>query len=141
MNLLEHLSSKNLFYEDNKRYRQCLRELFLMNPEKYSEKIDLIKSTEELDEETEDEISYDSEAAEKIMDEIYLKTKDNDLLNEIYSNAAARMFSIDKTIGLAVLMSYDYLSFFILCLVDYLKAPGEFNKSNINYTNLMKKIS
>jgi len=141
MNLLEHLSSKNLFYEDNKRYRQCLRELFLMNPEKYSEKIDLIKSTEELDEETEDEISYDSEAAEKIMDEIYLKTKDNDLLNEIYSNAAARMFSIDKTIGLAVLMSYDYLSFFILCLVDYLKAPGEFNKSNINYINLMKKIS
>jgi hypothetical protein len=112
-----------------------------MNPSKYSEKIYEIKSLEELDEETEDEISYDSEAAENVLDEIYSKTKDNDLMNEIYSNAAARMFSMDKTIGLAVLMSYDYLSFFILCLVDYLKAPGEFNKSNINYINLMKKIS
>ena len=141
MNLLEHLSSKNLFYEDNRAYRQCLRELFIMNPSKYSEKIYEIKSLEELDEETEDEISYDSEAAENVLDEIYSKTKDNDLMNEIYSNAAARMFSMDKTIGLAVLMSYDYLSFFILCLVDYLKAPGEFNKSNINYINLMKKIS
>jgi hypothetical protein len=37
MNLLEHLSSKNLFYEDNRAYRQCLRELFIMNPSKYSE--------------------------------------------------------------------------------------------------------
>jgi hypothetical protein len=139
--LFDYLTSKTVQYNDNKGYRQCLRELFNMNPATYSEKIDLIKSTEELDAETEDEISYDCEAAEKIMDDIFLKTVGDEIMDHIYSCAAARMFSEDKSIGLAVLFSYDYLPCFYLCLVDYLKAPGEFNKSNINYINLMKKIS
>lgn len=141
MNLLEHLSSKNLFYEDNRGYRKCLRELFIMNPLNYSEKINELKSFEDIDDETEDEMSYDAEASEKILDDIYSCTKDNELMIDIYSTAAARMFSIDNSIGLAVLMCYDYLYSFILCLVDYLKDPNDFNKSNNNYINLMKKIS
>jgi len=141
MNLLEHLSSKNLSYQNNREYRQCLRELFIMNPSNYYEKINELKSFEEIDDETEDEMSYDAESTEKILDDIYSCTKDNEIMIDIYSTAAARMFSIDNSIGLAVLMCYDYLSYFMLCLVDYLKAPNDFNKTNINYINLMKKIS
>ena len=139
--LLHYLSSKTIQYTDNKGYRQCLRNLFNMNPNTYAEKISELKSIEDLDEETEDEISYDCEAAEKVMEDIFSQTKGNEIMDNIYSCAAARMFSEDMSIGLAVLFSYDYMPFFYLCLVDYLKAPNDFNKNNNNYINLMKKIS
>jgi len=131
----------SLSYTDNKGYRRCLREIFHMNSANYSEKISSLNSLEQLDEETEDEISYDEDAATKKMDEIYSKTKDNDLFMNIYKIAALRMFSEDPEIGLAVLFSYDYLPLFYLCLVEYLKSPGTLNNANTNYSNLLKKIS
>jgi hypothetical protein len=112
-----------------------------MDSANYSEKINTLNSLEQLDEETEDEISYDEEAATKKMDEIYSKTKDNDLFMNIYKTAALRMFSEDPEIGLAVLFSYDYLPLFYLCLVEYFKSLGTLNNANTNYSNLLKKIS
>jgi hypothetical protein len=141
MTLYERLSSKPIIYDNNKGYRQCLRELFQMNKANYQEKINEIRSREELDEETEDEISYDDSAAEKFMDEIYEKTKHNSLFKDIYKIAAAKFFSEDETIGLVVLFSYDFMSLFISCLVDYLKSPDDFNKENNKYIALLKKIS
>lgn len=131
----------SLSYTDNKGYRRCLREIFHMDSANYSEKINTLNSLEQLDEETEDEISYDEEAATKKMDEIYSKTKDNDLFMNIYKTAALRMFSEDPEIGLAVLFSYDYLPLFYLCLVEYFKSLGTLNNANTNYSNLLKKIS
>jgi len=141
MSLYERLSKKPIIYDNNKGYRQCLRELFEMNRANYQEKINEIRSREELDEETEDEISYDDIAAEKTMDEIYQKTKHDVLLKNIYKIAAAKFLSEDELIGLVVLFSYDYMSYFILCLVDYLKSPDDFNSENYNYIALLKKIS
>ena len=141
MTLYEKLSTKTIIYDNNKCYRQCLRELFEMNEANYQEKINTIKSREGLDEETEDEISYDDDAASKMMDDIFDKTQSNELFNYIYLIAAAKFLSQDATIGLAVLFSYDYLSSFFLCLVDYLKDPANFNKENNNYIALLKKIS
>ena len=141
MTLYERLSGKPIIYDNNKGYRQCLRELFEMNQATYQEKINAIKSREELDEETEDEVSYDDSAAEKTMDEIYEKTKDNVLFKNIYKIAAAKFLSEDESIGLVVLFSYDFMSSFIACLVDYLKSPDNFNSDNNNYIALLKKIS
>ena len=141
MTLYEKLSTKTIIYDNNKCYRQCLRELFEMNEANYQEKINDIRSREDLDEETEDEISYDDNAASKMMDEIFDKTQNNVLFKNIYLIAAAKFLSQDETIGLAVLFSYDYLSSFFLCLVDYLKDPTNFNKENNNYIALLKKIS
>jgi hypothetical protein len=141
MTLYERLSGKPIIYDNNKGYRQCLRELFEMNQATYQEKINAIKSREELDEETEYEVSYDDSAAEKTMDEIYEKTKDNVLFKNIYKIAAAKFLSEDESIGLVVLFSYDFMSSFIACLVDYLKSPDNFNSDNNNYIALLKKIS
>jgi len=141
MTLYERLSNKPIIYDNNKGYRQCLRELFEMNKANYQEKINAIKSREELDEETEDEISYDDSAAEKFMDEIYDKTKDNALFKTVYKKAASKFLSEEESIGLVVLFSYDFMSYFVPCLVDYLKSPDNFNSENNNYIVLLKKIS
>jgi len=112
-----------------------------MNSGNYQEKINSIKSVEELDEETEDEISYDEEAASKTMDKIYEKTKKNALFKNLYKIAASKMLSEDETIGQAVLFSYDYLKDFYLCLVDFYNERENFIDKNQNYINLLKKIS
>jgi len=141
MTLYKRLSGKPIIYDNNKGYRQCLRELFEMNQANYQEKINAIKSREELDEETEDEVSYDDIAAEKFMDEIYEQTKDNVLFKNVYKIAASKFLSEDESIGLVVVFSYDFMSSFMACLVDYLKSPNIFNSNNNNYIALLKKIS
>ena len=128
-------------YNDDKSYRNCLRTLFTMDPSKYSEKIKVLNSIELLDEITEDEISYDEEASSIMMNYIFNKTKKNKLFQKLYVNAAIKMFSVDKTIGLAVLFSYDYLKSFHLCLVDFFNNSENFDEENINYKNLIKIIS
>jgi hypothetical protein len=141
MTLYERLSCKPIIYDNNKSYRQCLRELFEMNQANYQEKINAIKSREELDAETEDEISYDDSAAEKVMDEIYEQTRDNVLFKNVYQIAASKFLSEEESIGLVVLFSYDFMLYFVPCLVDYLKSPDSFNSENNNYIVLLKKIS
>jgi len=128
-------------YNNNKEFRSCLRKLFAMNAEKYDQKIRVLDSIEKLDDETRDEISYDEDASTIMLDYIFDQTKENKLFQKLYVTAALRMFSVDKSIGLAVLFSYDYLKTFHLCLVDYFSSPEKFVEENINYINLMKKIS
>jgi hypothetical protein len=147
MNLYEDVSKVKIEYSDNTGYRKCLRKFFQMNPSNYK-KLNELKSLEDLDEETEDEISYDEEAATTIMDIIYDKTKESPLFQTIYEIAAGKMLSQDKTIGLAVVLSYDYFKYFHVCLVDYLydsvkekDSTSDFNEENNNYITLLKKIS
>jgi len=94
---------------------------------------------EGLDDETKDEMMYDEKMMSLIMDEIYDATKNNDLFNELYDLAAARMFSTDRGIGQAVLLSYDYLCFFHNCLASFIK--GDFDSKNEYYLLLKIKLT
>ena len=109
-----------------------MRELFNM-------KCVIQPDMEGIDEETIDELTYDEQTMSVIMDEIYNATKNNDIFNELYDLAAARMFSTDRTIGQAVLLSYDYLCFFHNCLASFLK--GEFDNKNEYYLLLKMKLT
>ena len=84
-------------YIDDKTYRQCLRDLFFMNTH-----IEI-----DFDEITQDEQNYDIDAANNAMDYVYNQTKENIYFQNLYDCAAAKMFSTDREIGLAVLFSYD----------------------------------
>ena len=117
-------------YIDDQSYRQCLRDLFFMNSH----------IQEDLDEITQDEQNYDIDAANKAMDYIYAQTKDNIHFQNLYDCAAAKMFSTDREIGLAVLFSYDYMKYFHSCVVDYLEDPIHFDDTNEHYVTLYKKI-
>jgi hypothetical protein len=124
--------NKDVYYTNNKEYRQCMRELFNM-------KCVIHPDMEGMDEETIDELTYDEQTMSVIMDEIYNATKNNDIFNELYDLAAATMFSTDRTIGQAVLLSYDYLCFFHNCLGSFLK--GNFDNKNEYYLLLKMKLT
>lgn len=101
-----------MFYTDNKGYRDTVRKVFHFDGTKitsYDDKIKMNK-TEELDEETLDELSFDGSQMEKGMEILYDLTKDEVLFQDIYLKAAGRMFSTDPRIGQAVLCSYDMFS-------------------------------
>jgi hypothetical protein len=124
--------NKDVYYTNNKEYRQCMRELFNM-------KCVINPDMEGMDEVTIDELTYDEKTMSVIMDEIYNATKNNDIFNELYDLAAATMFSTDRTIGQAVLLSYDYLCFFHNCLGSFLK--GNFDNKNEYYLLLKMKLT
>jgi len=107
-----------------------------MNSENYKKNIQT-----DWDEETIDEMSYDEDAASKILDQIYECTKHNILFYKIYINAAAKMMSLDPDIGLAVCMSYDYFKCFCECLELYRKTPAQFTENSKPYKDLYTKLA
>jgi hypothetical protein len=122
-------------YKDNNEYRNCLRELFFMNP------IDNSQLYHDIDTETLDEMDYDEFKISETMDVLLNLTQDNHYFRELYSLAAALMFSEDYGIGQAVLFSYDNLPLFHNCLASFIREPESFNENNIFYLNLKKKLT
>ena len=130
-------------YENNQEYRCCIRQVFQMNPSSYQSKIDKLQTynQEELDAETEDELSFDEDAMKKGMDYIYSHTKQNPLFQKIYCQAAAKMISIDPEIGLAVCFSYDYFQEFHNCLMMYLENPDSFLETHNVFKQMILVLS
>lgn len=127
-----NLSIKELCYSNNEEYRQCLRKLMFMK-----KKEDL---HEDLDEVTKDELDFDPENSSKALDFIFEKTESNVYFQALYDSAASKMFSNDRSIGLSVLFSYDYLKHFHNCLIEFIKDPDLFNERSKSYMNMYEKI-
>jgi len=127
------ITIKNLQYNNDAEYRKTLRRLFCMiSPQDIETDIDVI---------SQDEQDFDPAAAEHMMDYIYDKTKDNETFQQLYDSAASKMISMDRSIGLAVLCSYDYLGLFHKCLCAFFENPDNFNESTDEYVSLSKKMS
>jgi hypothetical protein len=119
-------------YENDLQYRKCLRSLFCMISHESLDK--------DLDEVTMDENNYDEEKSKKAMDYVYSRTTNHPLFNHLYEKAAALMFSVDKSIGLCVLFSYDYLQCFHNCLKCFFQEPEQFNEKSHPYQDLVKAL-
>jgi len=130
--ILQNIQTKDSTYYNDVSYRQCLRNMFEMN-EKIPHK--------EIDDITNDENNYDEESMSKAMDIVYEKTKDNILFQNLYQHGAAKMFSLDQEIGMAVLCSYDYFHLFHMCLQDFFLQSSQFNEENESYKRLIHKIA
>ena len=96
-----------------------------------------INESNQLDEETIDEEFYDEKAVSRFIDFILLHTEKNALFQTIYYKAANQMLSENYGIGITILLSYDYLFDFHVCLVDYFQNKNEFESSNPNYQKLL----
>jgi len=129
--LLQNIKTMDSHYNDDTSYRQCLRKIFQMN-----EKMPHL----EIDDITNDENNYDEESMSKSMDIIYEKTRDHILFQNLYQHGAAKMFSLDQEIGLAVLCSYDYFHLFHMCLKDSFNDSTTFSEKSESYVSLVKKI-
>jgi hypothetical protein len=102
-----------LYYSTNKEYRDTIRKVFRFHDEKKSTYADMKLSDvyeTDLDAETLDEVSFDTEQMEIGMQTLYEITEKQTLFQELYALAAGRMFSTDPKIGQAVLCSFDYFS-------------------------------
>lgn len=129
-------------YSNNTEYRQCLRKIFNINitPQNYNnpDLENILKQNEEtLDEETLDELCYDESCASAIMDKWYADTATNPQFQKLYDLAAAKMISTDREIGLAVLLSYDYLQAFYPYLMVHLSNK---NSANDLYDAILRKL-
>ena len=132
----------SIVYSNNKEYRKAIRDFFQMNQYSiYGQQICREQNVfdSDIDEETIDEFTYDTVAAEKKMNEIYEKTKSIMVFCKLYEIAAGLMFSEDLETGLAVLLSYDYFSYFyaLYIIIDTCNDL----ESSIEYKELLKKIS
>ena len=127
---LQYNINIELNYTDNFQYRNCIRQLFYM---------ECSPNEEDIDEETRDELTYDETSISRTMDILFDMTKDNEMFNVLYDLAAARMISIDRTIGQAVLFSYDYLQLFHKCLGCFLS--NDFTNNNEYYLQLKQKLT
>lgn len=122
-------------YSDNRSYREAIRQIIGMPDTQY-----IHNSSDYDDEETGDEQYYDETYMTRFLDDTYALTREHPIFKELYEIAAGKMLSLDHEIGLAVLMSYDYLYFFYGCLLDYMSSPGSFGKQNDNFLSLYAKI-
>jgi len=129
--ILQNIKNLDSHYHDDITYRQCLRKMFDMN-----EKV----PHNEIDDITNDENNYDEESMSKYMDIIYEKTRNHKLFQNFYQHGAAKMFSIDQEIGLAVLCSYDYFHLFHMCLKDFFHVQKTFHENCESYMSLTNKL-
>jgi len=125
-------------YTNNFEYRKCLRQVFNMDVTKNQPEWD--KMDKDIDEETRDELMYDSDAIFLEMNSIYETTKDNHLFQEVYEICATKFFSTNPNIGMAVAFSYDFFPLFHRCLVEFFGSPENFHKENPNYISMLNAI-
>jgi hypothetical protein len=131
------ISTPDITYNDSNGYRDAIRIIFKMN--EMTENTLLKK--DDVDEESWDEMLFDSISISKTMDEIYEKTKDNPLFAELYEIAAAQMISTDSTIGHAVLMSYHYFYLYHPCVCIFMQSPDSFNETCYYYVQLKNALT
>ena len=130
-------------YDSDQTYRAFLRAIMQMDPAKFYE-TDEIKcdpTDPKVSEETIDEYNYDGAAVAKYLDRVYDQTKDRKEFQRLYTAAAALMFSEKPDIGLAVLMSYDYLACFYQIYTNYSKTPDSWSAdADEFYQKLVERI-
>jgi len=121
-------------YNDNHSYRNCLRRVFNMNVDRNDAK------WTEMDEESTDELLYDDKVVSTNMDFLYSKTQSILEFQTLYDMAAAKMISTDRSIGFAMLFSYNYFFFFHRTLRDFLSNPSVFNSQNGSYRTMIEQL-
>jgi len=130
-------------YSSDQEYRAFLRRIMQMDPTKFYETEDIRcdPADPKVSPETVDEYNYDGEAVAEYLDRVYESTKNRPEFQRLYVAAAALMFSENPEIGLAVLMSYDYLAHFYQIYANYSKSHTEWSAQEDEvYQKLIDRI-
>ena len=110
-------------YDSNRQYRDHIRTIFGISSESRSPYSGM-KQNEiqwaEIDDESFDEMNFDEIQMEAGMHNLFSLTVGEPLFETLYSHAAGRMFSLDLTIGQAVLCAYDTFHWYYTCLWYFL---------------------
>ncbi len=129
------IKTEKVVYSNDFEYRSCLRKLFCMKAAEESD------ADDDLDEITRDEQDFDEEKTTKALDFIYDNTQKNPAFQKLYDWGAEKMLSLDRSIGLSVLCSYDYLGAFHYCLYCYFSDPNAFSEEHVAFVELKNKLN
>ena len=141
---IKSLPSK-INYTNNKEYRQQIRNIFdisVLARSFYADLEDLKNDLKEEneDEETTDELNYDSSLVDKGLEEWFLFSTKQTEFKDLYLYAAGRMFSTDLRIGQAVICAYDTFYLYYTCIWHLYN--GSTNITNLEeYKQLRKWFS
>jgi hypothetical protein len=132
-------------YNTDIEYRICIRQVFCMIPSDDSDaEIDAAtrddNNDDGIDAVTRDENDYDEVSARKALDYIYENTNEHPLFMKLYEQAAGHMLSLDKTIGLSVLCSYDYLHLFHKCIQCFMSNTDTFTEIHPSYVKIKNAL-
>lgn len=127
-------------YKTNADYRQCMRSLFTMDTESILKELKEKYETDSMDEESLDELLYSSDNVMNTIDKIFEITKSNPLFHSLYLDAAAKIISLDPSMGQIILFSYNYLYLYHPCLCVFLQSPEDFTETCIPYIQLKNKL-
>jgi len=136
---MNYNTSYDVKYINDQEYRKCLREVFNMDltvPEETIRKLEDVNG-EIFDEETIDEMLFDYEKTETAMNFIFEKTKDRTEFQELYLLAAAKMISLNPSIGMSICFSYDYFHLFHKYLVVFLVENHIDNEKHEELKNIL----
>lgn len=122
-------------YKNDKEYRETLRKIFQMKPVSTDTVVD-----DADDEITADENDYDCQQINTTMEQLFKETENHPLFQTLYDLAAAKMISLDRTIGQCVLFSYDYFYLFHACMCVFLVCPQEWTEECEYYRDLKTKL-
>jgi hypothetical protein len=127
------------YYQNNTEYRNVLREIFCMDiPEILTQLRSKYPDFDGFDEETQDELLFDEKSIEHGMTEILKETIHCHEIKQLYVLAAGVMLSENPETGLAVLMSYDYLSpFFNILFIFFTEGKENISKCD-DYSKLQR---
>ena len=134
------LIQSHIEYNTTNEYRNILRKIFYMDTDAIMQTLAKQYDMTNMDEETLDELLYDSVKMDNTMSIMFDKTSNNSAFNILYEKAAALMLSTDKTIGQCVLFSYDYFSLFHVCLCDFFTNHG-FDETCDSFIMLHDKLT
>ena len=128
-------------YSNDVEFRATLRKIFDFDLTQYYQYEDEQCSQSHLDETTLDELWYDGQTMSKNMDILLELTTKYAIFNDLYLKAAARMFSTDIGIGLAVVCSYDTFHWYYACIWKLLHTGVEGLSSSEDYKQLISFFS
>jgi|LauGreDrversion4_1035100.scaffolds.fasta_scaffold116359_3 NAD(P)H-dependent flavin oxidoreductase YrpB (nitropropane dioxygenase family) len=129
-------------YKTNQEYRNWIRRIFHFTKDAKTYYANLKENDFEtnIDEESKDEMDYDYDSMKIGLDIILEKTINETIFKEMYTFAAAAMFSTDVKVGQVVLCSYDYFHLYFTCLWFFFLEKDTKIESLASYQDLMARL-
>jgi hypothetical protein len=132
----------SISYKTNQEYRNWIRRIFhfTKDAKTYSANLNEKDFETNIDDESKDEMDYDHDSMKIGLDIILEKTLHETIFKEMYTLAAAAMFSTDVKVGQVVLCSYDYFHLYFTCLWFFFLEKDTKIESLASYQDLMARL-
>lgn len=132
----------SITYTSNLEYRNWIRRIFHFTKDAKAYYANLNETDFEkvIDDESKDEMDYDYDSMVIGLELLFKPTINEPNFEELYTLAAATMFSTDVKVGQVVLCSYDYFHLYFNCLWYFFLEKDTKLESLASYQVMMARL-